>query len=133
MKVLRAFLSVIMVLSFVATGCSLHEEILPNHDEVLIFDLAYDLTYLRTFEALETLDDWEIEGTEKGKGIIWVGNIAYGKFGDADKRLATIYIQRLNRDQTTVQLAPESRRVLGGGMLLERISEFLSKQMDTKS
>ncbi|MBN1688797.1 MAG: hypothetical protein JW893_06820 [Candidatus Omnitrophica bacterium] len=125
----KKWIFVLIMIVFVVGGCTLHEELLPLHNEVLMYKLPYDLTYLRTFEALETFDDWEIEETEKGKGLIRVRNLAYGSFGDADKRIITFYIKRYNRDMTTVQLAPESQRVLGGGMLLERIGEFLTEAL----
>ena len=40
------------------TGCkTVGEQLTPLNDEVLIFDLPFDLTYLRTFEAMEKAEE----------------------------------------------------------------------------
>ena len=114
------------------TGCVLSkqaEKILPAHDEVLIYALPYDLVYLRTLEALENVDGWELEETEKEKGLIVARNVSFGNLSDADKRLATFYVTRINRNETSVALAKKSVHVLGGDTLLERISEFVSREI----
>jgi len=108
----RKLAAAILVMVFVVGGCSWNEKLLPNHDEILVYNLPFDLTYLRTLEALETLDDWELNELEKEKGIISVRNLAYGQFGDADKRVANFLVKRVSREQTSVQLAPESQRCL---------------------
>ena len=114
----------------VAAGCaSTKDKILPVHDEVLVYNLPFDLTYLRTMEAVENVHGWELEETEKEKGIIRVRNIDFGSFEDADIRTATLFIRRMNRNQTSIALADYSQRVKDGNILLERISQYLSREL----
>jgi hypothetical protein len=123
--------SLILILAvFAMAGCaSTKDELLPVHDEVLIYDLPYDLTYLRTLEALENVDGWELEETEKEKGIIRVRNVDFASFEDADIRAATLILKRINRKQTSIALADYSQRVKEGDVLLERISQYLSHEV----
>ena len=111
-------------------GCAAKSKILPLHDEVLRFHLPYDLTYLRSTEALERVEGWELESTEKERGIIQVRNINYSSFDDADKRIATLWVKRIGPRETAVQLAPQSQTTLGGGELLERVSQYLDQELN---
>ena len=122
----------ILMLSFgiCIAGCTTAKKILPLHDEVLRFNLPYDLTYLRAAEALQRVAGWELESTEKEKGIILVRNINYSSFDDADKRIATVLIKHIGARETSVQLAPESQRILGGGTLLENISRIMDQELN---
>ena len=130
MQSLKNWSLMIMVAGLSLTGClTTGEKIFPVHDEVLIYNLPYDLTYLRTLEALENVNDWELEETEKEKGIITVRNIAFSRLDDADKRSATVLIKRVSRNETSVTLAPQSQRVVGGDELLKRISQFLTREL----
>ena len=111
-----------------AAGCaSQKEKILPVHDEVLIYPLSYDVTYLRTIEALESVDSWELEETEKEKGSIRVRNINFSSFDDADKRIVDFMVKRVDRNKTSVELAPASQRVLGGIELLKKVAAYLNR------
>lgn len=126
-----SFLLFFMLVTLVS-GCALSRiggKVMPTYDEVLIYDLPYDLVYLRSLEALESLPDWELEETEKEKGIIRVRNINFSTFTDADQRTATVLVTRINRQKTSVALAPHSRHVVGGGDLLERVSLYLSREL----
>ncbi len=123
------FLIVSVFTLFALGGCSSTPKTLPVHDEVMIYTLPFDLTYLRTLEALESLPDWELEETEKEKGLIRVRNTDFMALTDNDTRLATILIKRLGRNQTSVSFAPHSQRVIGGDQLLERISHYLSREL----
>lgn len=128
----QAFAKIIGVWFFAAivlTGCAKDKTILPVHDEILTYPLAFDVTYLRTLEALENIPDWELEETEKEKGIIRVRNVAYSRFDDADKRVATFYITRVSRSETTIQLAPGSQQIIGGDKLLEKIKTNLGREV----
>lgn len=119
-----------LILSFTLLGCrSMKDDLKPIHDEIFIFELPFDLTYLRTLEALENVDGWELSDTEKEKGIIRVRNVAYSRLDDADKRIATIVIKRLKRKQTSVALAEPSQRVRGGDELLRQINEFVRAEL----
>ncbi len=112
-----------------AAGCaSQKEKILPVHDEVLIYPLSYDVTYLRTIEALESVDGWELEETEKEKGSIRVRNINFSSFDDADKRIVDFMVKRVDRNKTSVELAPASQRVLGGNELLKKVAAYLNRE-----
>ena len=125
----KNLISAALIAALAFPGCSFRDKVLPAHNEVLIYPLAYDLTYLRTLEALETLPEWELEETEKENGIIRARNINYSQFGDADKRLATFLVKRISRNETSVQLAPGSERVAGGDKLLERIARYVSREL----
>ncbi len=111
------------------SGCTLHEKVLPAHTEVLIFDLSYDLVYLRTLEALDYPPDWQLYETEKEKGIIKVHNVAYQKFPDPDQRIVTVLVKRMDRSKTSVELAPQSQRILGAGNLMKRVSEYVGREL----
>ncbi|MSR77446.1 MAG: hypothetical protein EXS63_04385 [Candidatus Omnitrophica bacterium] len=120
-----------MVLSLAlgSWGCKTVEKIIsPAHSEVLIYNLSFDLTYLRTLEALQTVPDWELRLTEKEKGKILVYNLAFGKFGDSDKRSITFLLSRISRTQTSVRIDPDDQHVPGGGALMERVASFLNQE-----
>lgn len=103
--------------------------LLPKHDEVLLYNLPYDLTYLRTLEALQINRDWELHSTEKEKGIIRVFNRSgYSRFGDEDKYEIIFLVKRITRDQTSVSIHPNDQRIPGGGKLLENVSSVLGQQ-----
>ena len=110
------------------SGCAAAgDKILPIHDEVLRFHAPYDFVYLRVIETLERVEGWELESTEKEKGIIVARNINFSSLADADKRNATFWLKSLGPREISVQLAPQSQRVLGGELLLQRISEAFSE------
>jgi len=130
MKKTTFWLTALLTMAVSFSGCmTAKEALLPIHDEVLVYSLPYDLTYLRTLEAVENIHGWELEETEKEKGIIRASNINYGRFDDADERRATLVITRLNRHQTQVALAPTSQRVREGDKLLQQISQFISREL----
>ncbi|MCM8775191.1 MAG: hypothetical protein NC930_02385 [Candidatus Omnitrophica bacterium] len=114
-------------------GCASYrdvtDKIVPIHDEVLVYELPFDLVYLRTLEALELVDGWELEETEKEKGLIRVRNINFSSFADADKRIATFLVKRISREQTSVELAPESQQVIGVDKLLKSVSTQMAREL----
>lgn len=119
-----------MILGILSPGCASSKKVvLPVHDDVLIYPLPYDLTYLRTMDALQDIPNWELEETEKEHGIIKVRNINYGAWNDADKRLIIVRVKSLAANQTSVQLAPESQSVIGGDELLKQVSSYLKKEI----
>lgn len=129
MKKIAGLAVILLIFALSAAGCrTLSEELKPN-DEVLIYPLPFDLTYLRAFEALELVDGWEIEETEKEKGMIRVRNVQFSSFDDAETRLVTFEIKRLSRKETSVSIAPESQRVIGGDILLRKVSESLRAEI----
>ncbi len=122
-------LSVLMLgLGISLVGCAAENAILPLHDEVLRVPASYDVAYLRTLETLERVEGWELESTEKEKGILVARNINFSSLADADKRSATFWIKSLGPRETSIQLAPQSQRILGGNKLLQRISQSFSEE-----
>ena len=116
-------------LAFHGGGCASQKKIPPAYEEVLVYPLPFDLVYLRTLEALENVQGWELQETEKEKGIIRVRNISYSRLDDSDKRTATILIKRMSRRETAVSLAPYSNQVLGGASLMKSISQYVSREL----
>lgn len=115
-------------------GCSTTEKSeLPVRDEVFHYDLSYDLTFLRVIEALENVQGWELEETEKEKGYIKVRNTDFGRFGDDDKSLVIFEIKRVERDDTSIGLAKVSQQTLGAGELLDKVQQFLNRETQHKA
>ena len=98
------------------------------HDEVLTCPLPMDLTFLRTVEAVQTHPDWELDYTDKEKGIIHLRNLKYSSFDDSDERTATLVLKRIGRRETSIQLAPESQSILGVDEVLKLIKQALSRE-----
>ena len=48
-------------LLLLSAGCVHDTAVRPLHNEVLRYPVAYDLAYLRTLEALQSLPGWELE------------------------------------------------------------------------
>lgn len=115
------------------TGCVLSSQSqkpdLPPNDKVLTYPLPMDLAFLRAMEALEKIPDWELEATEKEKGWIRIRNLNYSRFDDADKRLIMVLLKQEERNKVSIQIAPESQRVLGGDLVLKAIDELLKKEV----
>lgn len=130
MRPFKFFYVIMLGLGISLTGCAANTKVLPQHDEVLQFDLPYDLTYLRAMEAVERVEGWELQATEKEKGLLIVRNINYSSLDDADQRTATFVVKRVAARKTSVELAPYSQRVIGGDDLLERISQYLNREVD---
>lgn len=129
MRLFTRWIAVLAFIILVFPGCLRDGEIMPVHDEKLIYQLPFDLVYLRTIEAMEKTNDWEMEITEKEKGTIQVRNTAFSQLSDADQRVVTVIVSRISRNETSVQLAPDSQKVIGGDRLLEQISQYLSQEV----
>lgn len=125
----RTGLAILMagIMALGISGCAHKSQVkdLPVYKDVLTYDLPYDLTYLRTIEALELVPDWALAETDKEKGIIRVRNTNFSAFDDSDQREATFLVQRVSPEQTSVSLASYSQQVIGGGDLLKRVDERL--------
>jgi len=118
-----------LVLNFSIAGCAIRDQIISPYDEVLIYDIAYDLTYLRTLEAVQDVPGWELGITDKQKGFIRVENQEYGRFDDADKRVVNIILVREGNRQTSIRLAPDSRSVPGVEELMQQINRFIAPSL----
>jgi len=114
---------------FALSSCAAKDIVYPTNDEVLTYQLPFDLTFLRTFEAVEQLNDWMPEDTEKEKGLLNIRNVNYSRFADSDKRQITILVERVDRATTVVRLAPESIHVIGGEQVLEIIKKHLDHEV----
>jgi hypothetical protein len=132
MKKFPFFYFLIAMTFVMAAGCksSIQKSIIyPANDEVLRYTLPYDLTFLRTLEALGSMKGWELDITEKEKGTITVRNVDWSRPDDSDRRLITVLVKRESREVTTVEIAPQSRHILGGGAMLKRIEQYVSKEL----
>ena len=127
-KLFSAF-GIFLAGSILLSGCMTQEKSFPAQDEVLLYALPFDLTYLRTMEAIDSHPDWELSYSEKEKGIITVRNIHHSSLTDADKRIITFMVKRVDRHETSVQLAPDSQYVIGGDELLKLVGKYLSNEL----
>ncbi len=123
----------ILILSLGLAGCNTVGEVLPPNDEVLVYKLPYDLTYLRTMEALDGKGDWQLEETDKEKGILSVRDTNYSRLDDSDLRVITFAVKRVDRGTTSVSIEPKSQKVFGGKKLLEAIGEALGRESKSHS
>ncbi len=119
----------ILMLGLGLAGCNTVGEVLPPNDEVLVYKLPYDLTYLRTLETLNSIKDWQLEETDKEQGTIRVRNIDYSRLDDSDLRIITFMIKRVDRETTSVSIEEKSQKIFGGKKLLEAISEALGREI----
>ena len=107
----------------ILTAC-VHQPLI-KHDEVLIYNRAYDYVYDAVLRALDNADPWQLGTTDKGRGMIAAYNTRYWDSLDADKRTALILIKAVDRKRTSVELSPESQRVIGVGRVLKKIKRIL--------
>lgn len=121
----------ILVLGLGLVGCNTVGDILPPNDEVLVYKLPYDLTYLRTMEALDGTGSWQLEETDKEKGLISVRDTDYSRLDDSDLRVINFVVKRVDRGTTSVSIDPKSRKVFGGKKLLEVISAALGREVSS--
>ena len=120
-------LVLILTLGFGLVGCSTVKTLTPN-DEVLTYKLSYDLTYLRTMEALDSVKDWQLEETDKERGLINVRDTNYSRLDDSDLRVITFVVKRVDRETSSVSIDPKSQKIFGGKKLLEAIGEALGRE-----
>lgn len=123
-------LVVVFLVAIALTGCaSSKKPLLPAHDEVLVYPLAYDLTFLKTMEALMSIPGWDMEITDKESGLIRVRNIDYTGLDDSDQRLATFVLKRVARGETSIELEKGSQQVFGVKDLMKAISTQLNREV----
>lgn len=107
----------------ILTAC-VHQP-LVKHDEVFIYNRAYDYVYDGVLRALDNAGTWQLGTTDKGRGMIAAYNTKYWDTLDADKRTALILVKAIDRKKTSVELSPESQRVIGVGKVLKSIERVL--------
>ena len=122
-------IALLLVLVFGFSACNTVGEVLPPNDEVLVFPLAYDLTYLRTMETLDATGHWQLEETDKEKGTLSVRDTNYSRLDDADLRVITFWVKRVDRGTTSVSIDPASQKVYGGKELLDAIGAALGREV----
>jgi len=122
----------ILALALGLAGCNSVGEVLPPNDKVLVYKLPYDLAYLRTMEALNSVGTWELEETDKERGLISVRDTNYSRLDDSDMRVITFLVKRVDRETTSVCISPDnpkSQKIFGGKRLLEVIGEALGREV----
>ena len=119
----------VLILSFGFSACNTVGKVLPPNDEVLIYPLPYDLTYLRTMEALDGQGHWQLEETDKEKGTLGVRDTNYSRLDDSDLRDITFLVRRVDRGTTSVSIDPKSQKVFGGAELMKAIDAALSREI----
>lgn len=109
-------------------GCRTTDKMISTvHDEILIYKLPFDLTYLKTMDALQKVPNWQLQSTEKERGLITVFNTNYSAFNDADQRVITFQVTSLGAGKTSVQIIPEDQEIPNGDDLLKQIAAVLSE------
>lgn len=111
------------------TGCAHGKRVLPVHDDVLIYPLAYDLTYLAVVEALTAVPGWDLEYTLKEDGVVQVRNVNYSGINKEDQRVIAFVVKRLGRNQTSVEIDKRHQRIIGGKTLLKAINKKVSLKL----
>lgn len=131
---MRKIVNIVLTVCFLTgafLGCK-HNSLLPVNDEVLTYPLPYDLTFLRTLEAIQQHPDWNLDWTDKEKGIISIRNMRFSSYADADQREAILLVKRLSLHETAVQFDPKSQAVVGGDEILSLIRQSLSRELSQR-
>ena len=117
----------LLFLAVIFSGCTSdgRPKLIEAHDEVITSPHPMDFTYLRTLEAVQALPDWELDRTDKEKGIMHIRNVRYSSFADADLRIATLQLKRVSPRKTTIQLTKETQSIVGGDEVLKAIKKQL--------
>lgn len=123
-----SMIALVLMLGLGFAGCNTVGEVLPPNDEVLIYKLPYDLTYLRTMEALDS-GTWQLDDTDKERGIITVRDTDYSRLDDSDLRVITFLVKRVDRETTSVSIDPKSQKIYGGKQLLEAVGAALGREI----
>jgi hypothetical protein len=123
----------VLILGLGFAGCNTVGEVLPPNDQVLVYKLPYDLTYLRTLDTLNATENWQLEETDKEKGTIRVRDLNYSRLDDSDLRVITFVLKRVDRGTTSVSIEPESQKVFGGKKLLDAVGETLGREVKSHS
>ena len=121
-------LSVVLLLVFSMSACQtlsnlgLSKQSSIVHDELFTYDVSYDRAYLRVIEAAELVPAWILSGTDQRAGTITLRSTGFSN--DAE---VTVIIKRISKEQTSIELAPDSQRVKGVEDILKAIDKLLLK------
>ncbi|MDD5225578.1 MAG: hypothetical protein PHV97_00145, partial [Candidatus Omnitrophica bacterium] len=77
--------------------------------------------------------DWELDETDKEKGILSVRDTNYSRLDDSDLRVITFQVKRVDRGTTSVSIDPKSQKVFGGKKLLDAVGEALGREIKSHS
>lgn len=89
------------------------------HDELFTYDMPFDRTYLMVLDAIETIPSWQLESTNMKDGLVVVREPGAG--GEQ----AILMLRRVNKKQTTLELARPSQRIPNAGSLLQDVDAYL--------
>jgi len=123
-------ISISFLILILASGCTStgKPKFIEVHDEVILAPYALDYTYLRTLEAVQALPDWELDRTDKEKGILHLKNVRFSSFADADMRLATLQLKRVGPRETSVQFTEKTQSIVGGDEVLKAVKQYLGME-----
>lgn len=119
-----------LVWGITSLGCATSNKLTTAREantRVLVYDNPYDLVFLRVIESADLLETWDVEITDKEKGLVSFHNTNFGAFSSEDERTISVLLKRINRSQTSVQLAPYSQKALDTDKLLDVIDLSVKK------
>ncbi len=119
-----------LVLSLVSSGCAGSNKLTATREantKVLVYERPYDLVFLRVIEAADLLETWDVEITDKEKGLVSFHNVNFSAFSGEDKREISVLVKRISRSETSVQLAPYSQKAIDTDKLLDVIDLSVKK------
>jgi hypothetical protein len=109
----------VVMLSMLCGCASFTAEEAELHDEIFVYDLPWDKTFLRIMDTINDSPDWTLDSTNQLEGMIMV------RPKGLDEESAIIIIKRVDKRRVTVELAKESQRVRNIGRLLKDIDSDL--------
>jgi hypothetical protein len=121
----------VLILALGLVGCNTVCKVFPPYNKVLVYKLPFDLTYLRTMEALDGKGSWQLEETDKEKGTLSVRDTNYSRLDDADLRVIHFIVKRVDRGTTSVSIDPKSQKICGGADLMKAIDAALAREAQT--
>ena len=121
-------LVLVLILGLSLVGCNTVGKMFPPNDAVLVYKLPYDRTFLKVVEAVDGRGNWVLTTTDMDKGSISIRDTNYSRLDDADLRVITFIVKRVDRNTTSVFIEPKSQQVYGGDKLLTAIRATLDRE-----
>lgn len=118
-----------LVVNFSVLGCAVRDQVITPYEETLYYELAYDLAYLRTLEAVQEVDGWQLDVTDKERGIIRVQNTQFGRLDDADNRRVELVLKREGSRLTSLSVSPETQHVVGTEEFMKKVNDFIAPSL----